>query len=397
MRKIGPALLAVLLVAASAAAQTTVTVNDSNLNGWSYVPYTAGGCGPGPYTESTNFELGPATPPAGQGSLAMLVGTNGASSPRWWLNGWSGTRLDALTELSYSTYVDTNLDNQAIYLRLYVDTNGDSTVDDNLFFEPAYQHSAYNGGTQPMVALDVWQNWDALSGNWYASSGACSSGPGVNVKTLAQLLVCMPNARIMDATTATINGGISLQAGCGSPSWDNFDGNVDAFRIATGASDTLYDFEENTADLTVDKEPAGPFENGTGSFTILVTNVGLVATDGSLVTVTDTPAFGVTVTAMSGTGWSCNVGTLTCTRSDVLAAGASYPPITVDVVYDTTPVSNTATVSGGGDDGGPNDSDTATAEQAVISEIPSLGSLGLMAMALMLGVAALVVLRGRLL
>ncbi|MFD7604279.1 hypothetical protein ACFWAN_27955 [Streptomyces mirabilis] len=53
-----------------------------------------------------------------------------------------------------------------------------------------------------------------------------------------------------------------------------------------------------------------------------------------------------------GTGWNCTLNTLTCTRSDVLPAGSSYPPITVMVdvscrAYDQ--VTNTATATGGGD------------------------------------------------
>src|SRR5262249_51129406 len=60
----------------------------------------------------------------------------------------------------------------------------------------------------------------------------------------------------------------------------------------------------------------------------------------------------LTATAMTGTGWACTLGTLTCTRSDVLNNGASYPPITLTVnVSASAPatVTNTATVSGGGD------------------------------------------------
>src|SRR5262249_60023714 len=60
----------------------------------------------------------------------------------------------------------------------------------------------------------------------------------------------------------------------------------------------------------------------------------------------------VVPTAMSGTGWTCNLGTLTCTRSDVLAPGASYPAITLTVnapINIQANVTNSATVSGGGD------------------------------------------------
>src|SRR5262249_21207695 len=63
-------------------------------------------------------------------------------------------------------------------------------------------------------------------------------------------------------------------------------------------------------------------------------------------------------TAISGTGWSCTLGTLTCTRSDALAAGSSYPAITVTVNVSATAassVTNTATISGGGESNTSND------------------------------------------
>ncbi|MGW5407012.1 YncE family protein, partial [Streptomyces spiralis] len=50
--------------------------------------------------------------------------------------------------------------------------------------------------------------------------------------------------------------------------------------------------------------------------------------------------------------WSCTLATLTCTRSDILPAGGNYPPITLKVKIDCHTrgkVTNTATVTGGGD------------------------------------------------
>src|SRR3990172_2116050 len=82
-----------------------------------------------------------------------------------------------------------------------------------------------------------------------------------------------------------------------------------------------------------------------------VRNVGPGPTSGT-VTVTDTLPASLTATALSGTGWSCTLATLTCTRSDVLAASASYPaiPLTVNVASNApASVTNTATVSGGGE------------------------------------------------
>jgi uncharacterized repeat protein (TIGR01451 family) len=107
------------------------------------------------------------------------------------------------------------------------------------------------------------------------------------------------------------------------------------------------------ADLTITKSHTGSFKLGQvgATYTITVTNGGAGVTSGT-VTVVDTLPASLTATAMTGTGWACTLATLTCTRSDVLAAGASYPAITLTVNVTTTTagnVTNTATVSGGGE------------------------------------------------
>ena len=107
------------------------------------------------------------------------------------------------------------------------------------------------------------------------------------------------------------------------------------------------------ADLAIAATHTGSFTEGdTGdTYTIVVTNVGGVASSGT-VTVVDTLPSGLTATAISGAGWATNLATLTCTRSDALATGAAYPPITVTVTVAANAaanVTNTATVSGGGD------------------------------------------------
>jgi uncharacterized repeat protein (TIGR01451 family) len=106
-------------------------------------------------------------------------------------------------------------------------------------------------------------------------------------------------------------------------------------------------------DLLIAKTHAGNFLPGQigATYTITVTSVGNLATTGT-VTVVDTLPTGLTATAMTGTGWTCNVGTLSCTRADSLATGVSYPPITLTVnvaAFPPASVTNTATVSGGGD------------------------------------------------
>ena len=115
-----------------------------------------------------------------------------------------------------------------------------------------------------------------------------------------------------------------------------------------------------TPDLTIAKSHVGNFTQGQvgATYTITVTNAGAGPTTAT-VTVVDTLPASLTATAMSGSGWACVVGTVTCTRSDALAAGASYPAITLTVnVSLTAPasVTNIATVSGGGENNAANDS-----------------------------------------
>lgn len=106
------------------------------------------------------------------------------------------------------------------------------------------------------------------------------------------------------------------------------------------------------ADLTITKTHIGNFaqaENGK-TYTITVTNIGDISTNG-MVTVVDTLPTGLTATAMTGAGWTCTLGNLTCTRNDALGVGVNYPiTITVNVAVDAPAlINNQSTVSGGSD------------------------------------------------
>jgi uncharacterized protein (TIGR03437 family) len=107
-------------------------------------------------------------------------------------------------------------------------------------------------------------------------------------------------------------------------------------------------------DLSITKTANGTFVAGqTGTYTIVVSNALSAGPTTAPVTVTDSMPTGLTAVSATGDGWACTVGaTVTCTRSDVLAPGASYPPITLTVNIDPNPpssVTNIATASGGGD------------------------------------------------
>src|SRR5262249_31786179 len=104
-----------------------------------------------------------------------------------------------------------------------------------------------------------------------------------------------------------------------------------------------------TPQLVIVKSHVGNFTQGQNgaTYTLTVSNGGTAPTSGT-VTASDTAPTGLTVAGMSGTGWTCAA---TCTRSDALAVGGSYPTITVTVNVAAnagSPLTNSATASGGG-------------------------------------------------
>ncbi len=103
-------------------------------------------------------------------------------------------------------------------------------------------------------------------------------------------------------------------------------------------------------DLTISKTHTGNFAQGQigARYVVTVANSGAgTKPAGTTVSVTEAPPAGLAITAMSGTGWACT--TLpTCTRNDVLTAGASYPVINVTVsvaANAATPLSNSVSVT----------------------------------------------------
>jgi uncharacterized repeat protein (TIGR01451 family) len=148
------------------------------------------------------------------------------------------------------------------------------------------------------------------------------------------------------------------------------------YRVAAGSdTGTAYGTDSTFftgPDLTISKTHSGSFtRSGTGQFSITVTNAGGVATSGN-VTVTEQPPAGMTVTGMSGTDWTYNSANKTCWRSNALAAGAAYPPITASVVLDATAaasLTNNAAVAGGSDANAANNSSADPYTVAPVSEL----------------------------
>ena len=126
---------------------------------------------------------------------------------------------------------------------------------------------------------------------------------------------------------------------------------------------------QQAADLTAASSHAGSFaQGGDGSYTLTVANAdgpNSPTTGGpsyGLVSLADSLPWGLTATTMSGPGWTCVLSAVTCYRSDALAAGQSYPRVTLAVhaaADAPASVTNSVTVSGGGMTTGPDSSTSA--------------------------------------
>jgi uncharacterized repeat protein (TIGR01451 family) len=117
----------------------------------------------------------------------------------------------------------------------------------------------------------------------------------------------------------------------------------------SGAIDMLTP-ENGPPVFTMSSPQSGDFAPGsTGQYTVTVNNASLAGPTRSKVTVTEVLSPWLTINSMSGAGWTC--ASNSCSRTDALAGGASYPAITITVnVSSTAPaqVTNQVTVSGGG-------------------------------------------------
>jgi uncharacterized repeat protein (TIGR01451 family)/fimbrial isopeptide formation D2 family protein len=199
-----------------------------------------------------------------------------------------------------------------------------------------------------------------------------ASGTGWTCGISTQTVTCTRSDALVapnsyPAITVTVNVSASAPASVTNTASVSGGGETNTGNDSASDATTI----NQLADLTIAKTHTGNFTRGsTGTYTITATNSGSVATNGTTVTVTDTLPAGLTPTAALGTGWTCGISTqtVTCTRSNALAAGASYPAIsvTVSVAQSTaSSITNTASVSGGGQANTSND--TASDPTTIVS------------------------------
>jgi len=233
-------LAATVGISGNSASAAITNVSPGNPSGWSFYSTDASGViNTGAATGT--FVNGPGSPPLGTGSFNFQTAPGQGDGSGQLRNAiFVGTKLSALTALSYSTYYTVKGADQVPYLTLYVDTNNDGIKDDRLFFEPEYSSGLYGNGDpnpQPGITANVWQTWDALNGRWYSENGP--GGPGANTVSLAQYIAAHPLAALaVDGQGGTVR----LTSGFTSPG-DNFNTYVDNFTIGVTGDVRTFDFE----------------------------------------------------------------------------------------------------------------------------------------------------------
>ncbi|HYH05475.1 MAG TPA: Calx-beta domain-containing protein [Thermoanaerobaculia bacterium] len=269
-------------------AGSVVTVTPPTPDGWVLQTVDDGDA---TNTASTTIVSGPGTPPMGDGSLQLAIGADGADAAQARNDAYDGQLLRDLSSLLYSTYVQNpGSGEQAPYVILNVDFDGNGTTDDFLFFEPVYQTAGFfPSHPQPAIVVGSWQQWDARSGGWWAVNNTGGAGPGVNVKPLADIIDVQPDARL----ATDVGGSVRIVAGFGAGAWDNFLGNADALQISFATPTTTYDFEPVPAITIADVSLA----EGTGGATNFVFNLTLSEAVSQTVTVQYTTADNTATTA----------------------------------------------------------------------------------------------------
>ncbi|MGB8328076.1 MAG: DUF11 domain-containing protein, partial [Steroidobacteraceae bacterium] len=198
------------------------------------------------------------------------------------------------------------------------------------------------GGTVSTTASSV-----TLTGGTIPATGSCTVGVNITSASPGSYVNSIPAGGL-----TTTNGGPNV--------------------IAVSATLTV-----NSPDLTLAKTHAGTFYQGQTNvqYSLTATNVGSGATAGS-VNVIDTLPAGLVPVSGTGTGWSCAISgqTVTCSSNAAIPVSASAPVITLTVnvaLNAAANLTNTATVSGGGEAAANSGNNTASDPTTVIAN-PSI-------------------------
>ena len=306
---------------------------------------------------TTNYGPSPLSPTTNAPNLAFVgltrgsgVGTTGTGAGR----AWGG---DAFTATNEAAAVTANE-----YATFTVTAQAGNRVSFASISKFDYRRSATgpaNGMLQYQIGSGAFNDIASLSYPSNTSSGGSLSP--INLTVISALQNVGPGTNV---TFRIVNDG-----GGSAGTWYVFDvANSPAPDLVVQGTVS----PTNTPDLVTSMTHTGNFTQADiGDFyTITVTNIGTAATVGTVNVVDALPA-GLTATAISGDGWTTDLGTLTCTRSESLATGAGYPPVTVIVDISTNApanLTNVVNVSGGGEINTAND--TASDPTTVTADDP---------------------------
>jgi len=198
--------------------------------------------------------------------------------------------------------------------------------------------------------------------NGYATAAQLSSPTGVALDTSGNLYILDNHGslvrKVVNGIITTIAGGAN-QFADNVPAMDSSLANASGIAVDSAGNVYVADTGDGrvrlltpqAANLSITSTHTGDFaQNQIGAtYTVTVSNAPSAGPTYGLVTVTDALPDGLTLVSMAGLDWNCF--TNTCTRSDALMGGDSYPPITVTVNVTNaaaTPLVNRVTVNGGG-------------------------------------------------
>lgn len=199
-----------------------------------------------------SFVDGPDTAPLGDGSVEISV--SGTQRRNLATYQFSGTKLEDITDLEFSTYNPSagngGSSDRSAYLNFNVDFTGADTWQKRLVYLPS------QNGT---VDQNDWQEWDAIDGGdaLWSWSGFAANGnkwPDNNTneyRTWDDLLASFPNIAVR-----TTDSWLGLRVG--EPYSDGYTENIDKFVIGidTGTTTTIttYDFDpEQTSTVEICK------------------------------------------------------------------------------------------------------------------------------------------------
>src|ERR1700683_4956303 len=211
--------------------------------------------------------------------------------------------------------------------------------------------SAFTVNTYLLTVVRAGTAGGTITSNMVNSEGgSISCGPAAVIAGCS--VIATYNAPVV--LTETPPTGSSFSGWSGTPTLCVVVGATCTFNMPAASETVTGTFSTGTGSnpvLGITKTHTGNFTQGQSgaTYTVTVSNAAGAGPTNGTVTVTDTIPTGLTLVSMAGTGWTCATGS--CTRSDVLAAGASYPTITVTVnVASDAPasVTNAVSASGGG-------------------------------------------------